>query len=104
MVRAKVICEEIVNNTVVFRTVYEDASKDTENARFTKSTPWGRIELGIDNPAALEQFAPGREYYVDFIPAAAPAKVETSSEPNKTQEPSTPAAPAPGASATEPVK
>lgn len=70
-VRAKVVCERIENNVVTFRTVYEgDAAKaDTENARFTKATPWGTIQLGIDNPAALEQFEPGKEYYVDFTPA-----------------------------------
>lgn len=69
-VRAKVTCESIENNAVKFRTVYEpDAAKDTENARFTRATPWGEIKLGIDNPVALEQFAPGKSYYVDFIPA-----------------------------------
>lgn len=69
-VRAKVSCESIQGNAVSFRTVYEpDAAKDTENARFTKATPWGEIKLGIDNPVALEQFAPGKLYYVDFTPA-----------------------------------
>lgn len=67
MVRAKVVCEGIEGNAVKFRTVYEpDAEKDTENARFTKATPWGEIRLGIDNPAALEQFEAGKSYYVDF--------------------------------------
>jgi len=70
MVRAKVTCEGIEENAVKFRTVYEpDASKDTENARFTKATPWGEIRMGIDNPAALSQFEPGKSYYVDFSPA-----------------------------------
>lgn len=68
-VRAKVVCEGIVGNAVTFRTVFEpDVEKDTENARFTKATPWGEIKLGIDNPAALEQFAAGKSYYVDFRP------------------------------------
>lgn len=68
-VRAKVVCEGIEGHAVTFRTVYEgDVSKDTENARFTKATPWGEIKLGIDNPAALEQFEAGKSYYVDFIP------------------------------------
>jgi len=69
-VRAKVKCESIEGNAVSFSTVYEsDAAKDTENARFTKATPWGNIKLGIDNPAALEQFEVGKCYYVDFNPA-----------------------------------
>jgi hypothetical protein len=69
-VRAKVTCNSIDGNEVKFTTVYEpDSEKDAENARFTKATPWGDIRLGIDNPAAREQFAPGKTYYVDFTPA-----------------------------------
>jgi len=76
MVRAKVTCEAIVNNKVQFRTVYEpDVLKDTENARFTKATPWGTIEMGIDNPAALAQFAVGASYYVDFTAVPDPATI-----------------------------
>lgn len=70
MVRAKVQVESIEGNKIVMTTVYEgDTSKDTENARFTKATPWGRIEMGIDNPKAMEQFKVGQSYYVDFHPA-----------------------------------
>ena len=69
-VRAKVRCDKIDGNAVEFTTVYEpDETKDAENARFTQATPWGSIRMGIDNPAALEQFQPGKEYYVDFTPA-----------------------------------
>jgi hypothetical protein len=69
-VRAKVVCESVGGGLASFRTVYEpDASKDTENARFTTATPWGEIRLGINNPAAIEQFEAGKEYYVDFTPA-----------------------------------
>lgn len=69
-VRAKVTCNGVNGNEVSFRTVYEsDAAKDSENARFTKATPWGEIRMGIDNPAALTQFEAGKEYYVDFSPA-----------------------------------
>ena len=68
-VRAKVYCDSIEGNAVKFSTVYEpDAAEDTENARFPKATPWGKIEMGIDNPAALDQFTPGKTYYVDFSP------------------------------------
>lgn len=66
-VRAKVVCEGVEQNAVKFRTVYEpDGTKNDENARFTKATPWGEIRLGIDNPTALAQFEAGAEYYVDF--------------------------------------
>ena len=69
-VRAKVRCTSKLESTVTFTTVYEpDAQKDTENARFTTATPWGDIRMGINNPAALEQFEVNKEYYVDFTPA-----------------------------------
>ena len=69
-VRAKVRCESKEGNEVNFNTVYEaDAAMDSENARFTKATPWGSIRMGIDNPAAMQQFEVGKEYYVDFNPA-----------------------------------
>lgn len=69
-VRAKVRCNALIEREVHFTTVYEpDEKKDTENARFTKATPWGDIKLGIDNPTALAQFEVNKEYYVDFTPA-----------------------------------
>ena len=72
MVRAKLRVESINGNKIVLRTVYEpDASKDTENARFTQATPWGMVEMGIDNPTALSQFAVGKYYYADFSEAPA---------------------------------
>ena len=69
-VRAKVRCNAKTTTEVHFTNVYEPyTTKDTENARFTKATPWGDIKMGIDNPAAMEQFVINREYYVDFTPA-----------------------------------
>jgi len=44
-------------------------SGSPENAEFYKWTPGGSIELSTMNPAAAEQFRPGREFYVDFTPA-----------------------------------
>lgn len=69
-VRAKVRCTSLAGNWVHFDTVYEpDAAKDTENARFTKATPGGTIQLMINNPVAREQFEQGKSYYVDFTAA-----------------------------------
>jgi hypothetical protein len=69
-VRAKVRCNAKSGNEVHFTTVYEpDGTKNDENARFTKATPWGDIRMGIDNPVALEKFEVNKEYYVDFTPA-----------------------------------
>jgi hypothetical protein len=69
-VRAKVRCNAKTEREVHFTTVYEpDETKNDENARFTKATPWGDIRMGIDNPSALAQFEVNKEYYVDFTPA-----------------------------------
>jgi len=71
MVRAKVNCTSKQGNEVKFTTVYETADQrgaDPENVRFTQATPWGEIRMGIDNPAAMERFEVGRQYYVDFTP------------------------------------
>lgn len=59
-VRAKVRCEGIKDNAVSFSTVFDAANADTENARFTTATPWGNINLGINNPEALKQFESGK--------------------------------------------
>lgn len=50
--------------TLRFETRYDDTIP--EDLRFQKATPSGHVELQIDNPAALEQFALGEDYYVDF--------------------------------------
>lgn len=39
---------------------------DSENAKFYKSTPGGKIELNIITPSAAEGFEVGKEYYVEF--------------------------------------
>jgi hypothetical protein len=52
--------------TLKFEARYD--STDTEHQRFTQATPWGTIEMQIDNPAALEQFEIGKQYYADFSP------------------------------------
>ena len=70
-VRSKVRCTSKINNTVTFSTVYEpDETKNDENARFTKATPWGDIRMVIDNESALAAFEVNKEYYVDFTPAS----------------------------------
>jgi hypothetical protein len=42
-----------------------------EDQRFQKATPYGQVELQVDNPGAIEKFALGQEYYVDFSPVPA---------------------------------
>lgn len=40
-----------------------------ENVSFFKWTPSASISLSTMNPAASQQFVPGKEFYVDFTPA-----------------------------------
>lgn len=53
--------------TLVFQAQYDPDSP--EDQRYAKATPTGRIEMQVDNPAALEQFQLGKTYYLDFTPA-----------------------------------
>jgi hypothetical protein len=74
-VRAKMTCHGLGENPsgnvskVNLGCVY--SNKDaTENANFTKYTPWGNCELGIDADApAASFFKPGKHYYVTFTEA-----------------------------------
>lgn len=40
-----------------------------EDRRFLKATPAGRLEMLIDNPAAIDQLQPGRHFYLDLSAA-----------------------------------
>lgn len=40
-----------------------------EDVSFCKATPTGRLEMVIDNPAAIEAMPIGMTFYVDFTPA-----------------------------------
>ena len=40
-----------------------------ENKAFFRGTPAGSIDLGTVNPAVVERFHIGDEFYVDFTPA-----------------------------------
>jgi hypothetical protein len=50
--------------------VYGNGDPTHENTSFWNATPAGSIELGTINPGAWQQFEIGKEYYVDFTPAA----------------------------------
>lgn len=39
-----------------------------EDARFYSATSTGKMEMTINNPAAADQFQPGRAFYADFTP------------------------------------
>ena len=65
MVRAKFRVESIEGNIIKMGTVYDETTE--ENRRFTRATPWGNLEMAIDNPPALAQFEVGKYYYADFV-------------------------------------
>lgn len=62
-VRAKFKCDNVIDGTVKLSPVVGGSA---ENDSFFSATPWGEIRIGTVNEAALAQFEPGAEYYVDF--------------------------------------
>ena len=74
MVRAKFTVSYIEhqeNTAGFYRKVILEPRYDSsipEDRRFCEATPSGRLEMTINNPAALEQFKPGKQFYVDFTP------------------------------------
>jgi hypothetical protein len=75
MVRAKFAVTSIVTTDfggtpqrkIILEPRYDP--KLAEDVSFCKATPSGRMEMVIDNPAALEQMPVGKVFYVDFTPA-----------------------------------
>ena len=74
-VRAKVRCESLTQfaaggKSVKFLAVQNGS---TENKSFSQYTPSLNLEMAVsDGTAAADLFVPGKEYYLDFIPADAP--------------------------------
>ena len=74
MVRGKFKLQEIHQHawsgdgrTLIFTAEYDPDLP--EDQKYAKATPSGKIEMGVDNPAALQQFELGKSYYVDFTVA-----------------------------------
>ena len=67
-VTAKFRVQQIADTTVRMEAVVRDG----ENVDWSQWTPWGSIEMGITNPAALEQFEEGAEYTLTFERTGAP--------------------------------
>lgn len=80
-IRCKFVCSEVartqaggVNDDgtpataerVKLHAVYD--SKESNKA-WSRWTPSGNFEVLITNPAAHGQFEPGKEYYLDVVPA-----------------------------------
>lgn len=67
-VRAKFKCDQVTQYDGGAGEVKLSAvtSGSEENKQFWKYTPAGDLKMHIDNPAALETFEPGQEYYLDI--------------------------------------
>ncbi|KAA0686021.1 hypothetical protein DTW90_34615 [Neorhizobium sp. P12A] len=42
---------------------------DGVNKAWSKATPSGELKISITNPAAIDKFDLGKEYFLDFTPA-----------------------------------
>jgi hypothetical protein len=72
MVRAKFRLDAITNHayggtSFIFNAVMDDGTE--ENKRFSTATPSGKLEVWVNNPAAIEKFEMGKSYYLDFTVA-----------------------------------
>jgi hypothetical protein len=70
-IMAKFSCESVTTfsfgqRQAVLRAVTGKKGEMDENASFNKATPSGELKITIDNPAAVDFFQPGKEYYLDF--------------------------------------
>ena len=57
--------------TIHLNPVYANNDPNHENSKFWKASPSGGMTLGTVNPEAWKHFELGKEYYIDFTPAAA---------------------------------
>lgn len=68
--RTKFQLQEIRNHfgsdakTFIFCTMYD--TNIPEDKRFFDATPWGTIEVQVNNPKVLEEMTLGKYFYVDF--------------------------------------
>lgn len=72
-VRCKMVVDSVkpsyegsVSQTVRLNTRYDNSIP--EDQRFFDATPYGHVEMLVNNPAALAVLTPGKEFYMDFIP------------------------------------
>ena len=73
MIRAKFRVNYIARGNEYERismTPVYSADPNSENAKWSKATPFGELNMHITNPDALGQFEEGKEYYLDFTPAS----------------------------------
>jgi len=60
------VCAEVVM-APVFGT-FDDGDGEA-NKEWSEHTPSGELKMTITNPAAIDSFAPGEAYFLEFTPA-----------------------------------
>lgn len=69
--RAKFKVTEITQRefgkSLILQPVYS-SDPNSENGKFYKQTPGGKIEIMTINESVSEQFIIGKEFYIDFTP------------------------------------
>lgn len=72
--RCKFRCHSIIDNgygkSINLSAVYAPDDPESENGQFWTATPSGQITLYVNNPAGAAVFEQGKDFYVDFTPAA----------------------------------
>jgi hypothetical protein len=56
--------------TINMTPVYCNGDPNHENTKFWQASPGGALSLNCVNPDAVKQFDVGKEFYIDFTPAA----------------------------------
>lgn len=69
IIRAKFeVIERVGENqtTVILEPRYDESVP--EDQRFSEATPWGKLEMFVNNPTAIQILQPGQKFYLDLIP------------------------------------
>ncbi len=54
--------------TITMAPVFGTYGDGKTNETWSKYTPSGKLEMAVTNPAAIDKFAIGKAYYLDFTP------------------------------------
>jgi hypothetical protein len=73
-VRENITNGEKDQEIVALSAVYSD-DPDSENAKWSKWTPAGSLNMTINNPGAFGILKQGQEYFLDFTEAESESKV-----------------------------
>ena len=62
------ITERDFGKSLILQPVYS-SDPNSENGKFYKQTPGGKIEIMTINEEVSKQFSIGKQFYIDFTPA-----------------------------------